>query len=298
MSVYDEVKRVAEAALSHLKDEKREYVSARELFEWVQQHADELNVDVSAISSSWGAYLTKAVNDEESLVDREPGKYGYILRSEPSEALSTASDELAPQESGELSETERRRHEQREQHLYQIMVEWLQAQDMRADNTSGTKRGGVWGNPDVVGIKLHDHILGADENIEVISVEAKTSLDNWRRDFFEAVSHKRFVHRAYYAFAFPSEEARVSLIPEYHEMRKYGERFRVGVLAIFLPPEAYNRLKSGTNVHEVSLEESRIEEVWPAIYDEPLVTEMSDFLRDVLELDRPTKVREFGTMLA
>ena len=79
MSVYENVKDVAENALRRLREEGKEYVSARELLDWVKDHESEFDVDVDAIAKSWGAYLTKASNDEQSRINREPGEYGYVL---------------------------------------------------------------------------------------------------------------------------------------------------------------------------------------------------------------------------
>mgnify|MGYP006974890755 CR=1 FL=1 len=52
---------------------------------------------------------------------------------------------------------------------------------------------------DVVGLKVSEGLLG-QRDLEVATIEAKLTRKSWKQVFFEAVSHKRFSHRAYFAF--------------------------------------------------------------------------------------------------
>ena len=109
----------------------------------------------------------------------------------------------------------------------------------QAEDTSNIRSLGVWGNPDVTGLMVNEFI-GRHE-LEIVTVEAKLGVDAWEKDFFQAVSQKRFSNRAYFAFALPEDAA--DKLPT--DLRYYSERFGVGVLVVDLPNDVYQRLTTG-----------------------------------------------------
>lgn len=99
---------------------------------------------------------------------------------------------------------------------------------------------GKWGNPEVTGFSIHEHLSQLE--IEVATIEAKVGFDAWEYDFFQAVSQRRFANRAYLAFALPEDAA--DKLPT--DLRYYSELFCVGVLVIDLPNDLYERLAVST----------------------------------------------------
>lgn len=69
--------------------------------------------------------------------------------------------------------------------------------------------------------------MGLDSVI-AMTVEIKSSQENWRQFVFEAVSHTRFSNLTYYCFAYP-ESDRNSFDSEFY---MYAEEFGIGLLGI------------------------------------------------------------------
>lgn len=287
--IYKKVVRLAVEALRDLQQGEQAKTSARELLEFVKQKHPE---EVEEVRLSWNAYLTKASQDPTTSIVREPGKYGFMLKQEACESAPEPS-EPEEQEAEQPEDKEERQYTAREAALYEVLRDWLSSRDYRADIPASTKKGGAWGNPDVVGIKILDDPLG-NQHIELATIEAKVSDANWKRFFFEAVAHKRFAHRAYFAFAVSATDVIVSQIKDYEELREYGERYNVGVLVIFIDPETYRRLTSEKGVLNVELGDVRVEEVWPAVYAHVPPQPLTNYVRGVLELLSSNEVHTFG----
>lgn len=117
-------------------------------------------------------------------------------------------------------------------------------------------------NPDIAGLNTLDAFNGL--SIEIVTIEAKTSLDNWEQWIFEAVSHRRFANRAYFAFA--HEEETISKIPQ--DMRYYAELFGIGILVISMANDTYELLHSGRLDRPLDAEKDAVEviEVFSAPY--------------------------------
>jgi hypothetical protein len=145
--------------------------------------------------------------------------------------------------------------------LYPVLESWLIAQGYQAENVSSTRSLGKWGNPDVAGINPMDNFSGL--SLEVVTIEAKTSLDNWERHIFEAVSHRRFANRSYFAFAHPEET--ISKIPQ--DMRYYAELYNIGVLVLSLENETFDKLIKGTLQNPCEFDEVDIMEIYSAPYN-------------------------------
>ncbi|MEX8504644.1 hypothetical protein [Leptothrix ochracea] len=129
-----------------------------------------------------------------------------------------------------------------------------------------------------------------------MSIEAKLTDSNWRRVFFEAVSHKRFADRAYFAFSFGSNEPVVSKLPDFQQLREYGEKYRVGILAVFMDLDRHRNLceSVGNCLPELSLDNVRVEEVWPAVSDPVPSATRERFIREVLDIGSTQQLYEFG----
>jgi hypothetical protein len=285
-SIYDIVKRLAREALESRKPQK---LSGAEIKAYIERsHPTEYD----KIKSSLSPYLTRASQDATSWIVREPGAYGYIL-SKPRIEASVSAGESFQGASVEAVPEAATPQTPRELKLYHLLQEWLVAHDYKSEDVARYRSGGAWGNPDVVGLRLeeclHDHI-----EIELVTIEAKLSLTNWKQFIFEAVAHKRFADRAYFAFAVKLDDADVFRIGEYKELRKYGEKYGLGVLAICIPDDVYGQLSDPT-ASSVALSDVRVVEIWPAIADKPDTVEKDRFIKSVLKMSSKASLFNFGT---
>lgn len=257
---------------------------AAEIKAWVKKTQPD---KFAQLQASWGPYLSGATQDPNTRIERTPGQYTYSLRPEPKPSVAPASVESPP-------ETVPADPRQKREHLvYPPLAAWLRSRGFAARVTAASKKGGVWGNPDVTGIKIVDGFLG-QKSIETSTIEAKTSSYYWKYYFFEAVAHRRFANRAYFAFAHGTDEPSLAEIAEAQEMREYAEKYKVGVLVIFVPSATYRALTE-TNTTELALdlEELRIEELWPAVHEPVAPHSLNTFLTDVLGLKDDHEVYKF-----
>lgn len=278
---------LAREALTALLADGKIKASGREMLDWVRTNRPE---EAQEVERSWSPFLTTMVSDAESSVTREPNQYGFMLRQAdpepqvepPFQAITTDPTQVV-------------KRVQREKRLYSLLVEWLQSWGYQAEDTSQRKKGGPWGNPDIVGIRTHEG-LGGSLHLELASIEAKISEYDWRRLFFEAVSHKRFADRAYFSFAFGTNQPTIAKLPELDMLREYGEKYRVGILVVFMEPELHQKLISSQEeqIPEISLDMVRVEEVWPAAYEPVPLSMRERFLREVLEIGDLKGLHTYG----
>jgi hypothetical protein len=295
-------------ALAELKAEVTPVMGAA-IRNWAEKNSPDEFVDLQA---SWNTYLTTASNDAHTRIRRVPGKYTWTLeptrvpRIENAQGASTeetASPETVanlaqPQVGGDVPglapPAEQAAYVKRETTLYPSLRDWLAGNRYGAEDTSKARGGRKWGNPDVTGIRITEGPLGSKE-LEITTIEAKIKKDDWRQLIFEAVSHKRFAHRAYFAFAFGSDEPLLEAVDEREELRMYAERFRIGVLVVFMPSETFKRLQEGGTPVELGDDDDVVvEELWPAVHDEVRMDEVTRFLRDTLGLASDREVYAFG----
>jgi hypothetical protein len=151
---------------------------------------------------------------------------------------SLAAKQVAEQTAEEVGGPEDPKSHQ-ESAMYPILVDWLVGNGYRARKTAAMRTLGRWSNPDVTGVKVSEH-LGRIE-IEIATIEAKRSLYDWERAFFEAVAHRRFANRAF--FAFPLPESSLGKIPP--EMRYYSELYDVGVLTVVMTDDCFQKYSDG-----------------------------------------------------
>jgi hypothetical protein len=297
-SKYDLFVERATGALAALGAESTP-VKAAEIYEWVRTNYPK---DVKLLDPSWGSHLSGATQDQSTRIRREPGRYTYrLLTSVPAVAQETTPAEQPPFEVA-VGEAERitaasgdaAKYTRREAALYPALCDWLSGRKFRAEDTSRSKAGGTWGNPDVTGLRLSEGYLGR-RDIEVATVEVKTSMAYWRQYIFEAISHKRFAHRAYFAFAFSSDEPSLGVLPDVDALRHYAERFRVGIAVVFLPIDVFKRLHAEkTNDLKIDSSEVRVEELWPAVYEDVRQEDVTHYLWRVLGLETDEALYEFG----
>ena len=225
---YELVKLAGEYILESGKHvDAKSALSTKELFEKAKDEFPDI-FDGFIRETTFGVYLSKSGSDTESRINTLGRKQGYYLtRNVAAELLEESGDDI-----------QTAKIKQHEKLLYPVVNKWLVEQGYQADDIADLKSGGAWGNPDLCGLSVIKRIDGHD--VEVVTVEVKPSLLNWERQFFEAVSHRRFANRSYFAFAHPEEE--IGKIPS--EMRYYSELFGVGVLVIRLGFSEFDDLQS------------------------------------------------------
>lgn len=176
-------------------------------------------------------YLSALSTDGRSAITKPEGKHGYFINVSIDNDENIESDEIE-------SDHPTSARTNRERLLYPFLRDWLMSQGYRAKDTSLIKGNSRWGNPDITGLKIIDNVLSTE--IEIATIEAKASLRNWKIDFFEAVAHRRFSNRAYFAFPIGDNKPREVL----RELRYYSELYEVGVLLISMPEAALKEYES------------------------------------------------------
>jgi hypothetical protein len=226
--------------------------------------------DASPPKGTFFAYLSKLAKDPASKIATKGKKQGYYLdKSQASledsqDVQETTQYEAAQNSEGTIKndqEKSRKPRIERERLLYPAIENWLIAQGYQSADTSSSRGLGKWGNPDVVGISALDAFSGV--SIELVTVEAKSSLDNWEQWIFEAVSHRRFTNRSYFAFAHPDEG--IAKIPQ--DMRYYSELYEIGILLISMDSDIYKELHaSNFKASEIDPDNYEIIEIYAAPY--------------------------------
>lgn len=216
---------------------------------------DELQLPLGPARASFGPYLSNVSRLTNSpIVSKGRGRGGGYF-------LSSLAAKQAAEQGTDIPESSKEGFEpasDRESALYPVLVDWLVGNGYRARDTAAMRRLGRWSNPDVTGVKVSEH-LGRME-IEIATVEAKRTLVDWERFFFEAVAHRRFSNRAY--FAFPTPESSLGKLPP--EMRYYSELYDVGVLTIVMADEVFRRYSDGGGATSLDMMEADVVEVLSA----------------------------------
>lgn len=321
--VYEPFVEAVTEALDKLQHAGTKPATSSQIKDWIRVNKPGV---IAALEPSWGVSLFNAKNDPQTRIRNAPGSSNKYILSPPTVAATssapTSTEASVPAEPLDVDdagpprevETEpvdeegagagvvpsaKRMNAQRESTLYPVLREWLNAKGYSARITATTKSGGTWGNPDVCGIRITEGYLGQRE-IEVATVEAKVSQDGWRLQFFEAVSHRRFAHRVYFAFAIgaAADEVGVESVSDAQELRRYAEEFGVGVLAVFVTPEAMAKLLTGDraalNGLRLDREEVSVVEVWPAIRRPVQLGATTEFLFRTLKIEDDAALYKFG----
>lgn len=183
--------------------------------------------------------LSLLVRRSDSKLNSAGTRKGFYL----SEAVAKL-EQLSENTAKETAEpTESKKRIERERLLYPVFLEWLFVQGYtQADNTADLRNQdlGTWSNPDLTAIRVYD-VLGTTGSIEIATIEVKLTIDNWKYNIFEAVSHKRLANRVYFAFAHPQETI-TKIDPD---LKAYAELYGIGILVLPLETETFEHLVSG-----------------------------------------------------
>src|SRR5208337_5126578 len=162
-------------------------------------HAGELKVDVA--DGTMLAYLSEAANDDgdSGIVSGGPHAGYWYDRSSKTSTEPKAVDEQ------EIAEQHGKKITINERDLYPLMELWLQTKGYAAKDMSSLKRGGRWGNPDIIGVERVE-LMGVVE-VDLASCEVKMTDNGWEQIIFEAISHKRFSNRSWFCYRVSEKEA-------------------------------------------------------------------------------------------
>lgn len=253
-TVYDKVVLASERILNVFNITKSENAKDGG---WIYGKAIESFSEMHGVArSTFLVYLSAAVKDPDSSINCLGKKQGYYL----TDLVKEVKEIIAPTIATALEAVAQQR-KQREACLYPVLESWLVTQGYQSSNVSSNRSLGKWGNPDVAGISVTTGFNGP--LVEVVTVEAKVSLDNWEQWIFEAVSHRRFANRSYFAFAHPEEA--IAKIPQ--DMRYYAELYNIGVLAIAVEEGIFNNLTSGSVLSDLDVERVDVIEIFSAPYN-------------------------------
>jgi len=241
---YRQIVATAEKILRAGSNSQDKALSAKDLIARIRSEGGTLTIGDPTILS----YLSYAANhDTLTKIDSGVPRGGYWFNNEFEAPIVDEPPAPAPSP--------------REAHLYELVRYWFQAKkDLPAKDISQLKAGGIWGNPDIVGISSIDRLGFFD--VEIVSAEVKLSEKDWRRFIFEAVSHKRFANRVYYIFRTKFETIK---LPD--EMDRYAEQYRIGIVLVPLNDDELARLGNSEEKANLPNYADRIVERVPAVYD-------------------------------
>lgn len=167
-----------------------------------------------------------------------------------------------------------------EKHLWPIVVDWLKTHkqvEFASSTIANIKAGGKWGNPDVVGFNVIEELGFYD--VEITTLEVKPSITDWKQFLFEAVSHKRFSERVYFAFRTEGELQAKDRI----EMQRYAEKYGIGLVNLQVDNDSYKSLTNWDKKNEefkVGILENFVE-LAPAPFEAISIRNKIDFLKQL-----------------
>lgn len=217
------------------------------------------NADVVEINeNSFGVYLSPISHSESSAICCEGRKKGYYLAltapATPAPQTNTTTNTSLKQPGGsQLQESD----------LYPIFKAWLTTKGYCAQTVANKRGQGKWQNTDIIGIR-DTEIIGTLD-IEIASIEVKLSKQGWETQIFEAVAHKMFANRAYFAFMCKEDE-----VDKVDDMKLYAEKFGIGILALAVDSASWDKPKK--------ILTCPIREIVPAPYDTTFTIKKKEFL--------------------
>lgn len=236
--------------------------SGKDAYDQLCECMGKANSDLDGLSkNTFIQYLSKAAASLGTDIFCEGRKQGYYVRKE----------EAIGDDEGDTKPTHNQRGE--EKLLYPVAERWLGAQSFRAAIIAKKKKNGIWGNPDVVGVKVHEWF--EQRKLELVTIECKNSLDGWKSQFFEAVAHKRFADRVYFAFVLPVDEVE----KRYKELVEYAEFYGVGLLVLEMGEKVFKRYNERNSAVADDLELLEFREIYPAPRNQCLVQPRMAFLQ-------------------
>lgn len=274
-----------EEAVSILKNRKNP-ISTKELLQKLRDKVPDAKPDYL-----YYRVVLESSKDQDSPINSTgKGKGGGYFYEELAD-LTEDKAAIVPDVVEAVEKAEKRKYDQIEKRLWKPVARWLlankQPTQVSADVAS-KKKGGVWGNPDVVGLAPLKRLGFFD--IEITSIEVKPSLSRWEYFFFEAVSHKRFAERSYFAFY---EES-------FHKYKiddlvSYAEKYGVGLLQIDLTEDQFASLEDWGGMTGSTRDDviSAFREIYPAPYSPVELRMKCDFLENI-EIKYDEEVYGFG----
>ncbi|TGM10683.1 hypothetical protein EHQ81_18830 [Leptospira selangorensis] len=282
----DQVKFLATDVLTReKKDSPEKAISGSELVELINQYYPDHGVNTNTL---W-QYLSVLANSSDNPINKPGRNKGFYVLSKTE---SKAGLGIEPEQEDESHRI------QREKLLYPIFSQWLLGKGVKRikDTSSGRNQDlGTWGNPDITGIIIRE-VMGNLQDIEINTLEIKTSISNWKYSIFEAVAHKRFSNRSYYCFAHPE-----NLIPKIDDdLRYYAEIYDIGILILPLEDKIYKKLTSekGSEINSNVLTEysaTDIIEYFSAKKDNTHLHFRDRFLK-ALNINTEGELREWGVL--
>lgn len=236
-------------------------IRPRQIVNWLTENYAHLQLKPNTI---W-AQLSWSPRDPSSPVTNAGRGKGYYI--------SDTAERIADETSDMREDLPAATRIEREKLFYPSAQQWLNGQNYRSADTSGGRRHGRWGNPDITGIRGVEHF--GVVHVEVATIEVKPSIDGWEYWIFEAVSHRRFANRAYFAFAHPWDL--IEKIPD--EMRYFAELYQIGILILGTDDEVYDHVMKGSSPREIEPDEIEIIEKYPA----PRTTLLPEYQQGYLE---------------
>jgi Uncharacterized protein conserved in bacteria len=226
-------------------------MSSKDLVAAVRAAINAGELDTTISDSTILQYISAAVNNDPDCVIASGGSWGgYWLKAVSAEVASVepVPEVVHTSASGSFKEFD----------LYPLVSFWLESKkNYTAKDLSSLKGGGKWGNPDIVGVSRTD-LFGSIE-IELVSCEVKLSSSSWEMFIFEAISHKRFSNRSWYCYRVTDPNAPLPTGMEY-----YAERYKVGIVQIYMTDAELGRLKDTGDPLEFV---DRVQERVPAVFE-------------------------------
>jgi len=241
MTNKEKVKQISQKILQERgASSKEKALSSQEIFQIFRKKYGSEKIPENTVIQ----YLSKLAQEADSTITTEGRKQGYYLSSKVETYVLEKNEPEQKPRGGERA-------------LYPIFKNWLLGQEYRVDETENIKSLRKWGNPDITGIRLKPTLVGTD--LEIVTIEVKRSPKDWEQWIFQAVSHRRFANRSYFAFA-----ATDDLLPKLQSaMRYYNDLYHVGILVLLLEDEMFEGLERGTNG---DLAEGKTNELFSAPY--------------------------------
>jgi len=271
-------------------------LSSSKIFEEYQHLLNNKDLSLPQIpQNTFNIYISKVSSSANNRINCQGRKKGYYI-DKILEKIEK-NEEITREKETENIEQEKKEQKQikvkgnlLEKDLYPFLEQWLfQVDNERVSDISSNRSQGKWANPDLVGLKI-DNLFGATE-VEITTIEAKLTLENWEQWIFEAVAHTIFSNRSY--FAFIRAENHINKIEP--ELKHYAETFKVGLLIIAVDPKDYIKIQQREKF-ELTDENHKIIEYSPAPFSIPHTKFKKKFLNG-LGIKEPRDLYRFGKAL-